>query len=335
MKFFQNKPFFFFIFIGLLLSSCFEEEDRIPLPPTNGEIETGQAAMTNNYEYQVFYDIASNTTVSSNPFPAWDLGFATADTAWHIVLNNALTMYAGNSFSTNFEEVTTAEGLEMNFDNSGGYTDSLAINQWLDTTGETPQPTNYVYVIDLGYDEAFVHRGFVKAVFGISGNSYTVRFAGLDGENEQTVTIAKDSQLNHVCFSFDSGVVPIEPPKDSWTLLFSSYQTMLYTDEGEAVPYLVRGVLLNPYHVAAGLCPVSDFYEITIADTSEVDFSSKQDCIGYEWKYYNFEEGIYTIVPGMYYIIRNNDNFYYRFRFIDFYNEANEKGYPAFEFSRL
>jgi len=57
--------------------------------------------------------------------------------------------------------------------------------------------------------------------------------------------------------------------------------------------------------------------------------------IGYEWKYYNFDAALYTIEPGLAYVIRDRDGFYYKLRFIDFYSEGGEKGYPKFEYVRL
>ena len=57
--------------------------------------------------------------------------------------------------------------------------------------------------------------------------------------------------------------------------------------------------------------------------------------IGYDWKYYNLDAALYTIEPGLAYVIRDRDGFYYKLRFIDFYSEAGEKGYPKFEYVRL
>lgn len=319
-----------------ILTSCFTEEGIIELLPTTGDVQIGQAAMTQTYKFQVFYDLKTNSSVKTNIFSDWDLGFMTSDTAWHIILNNAKTMYAGNSFNTNFEEVTSASGIEMFFDKSNGNTDSFAIAGWINLSGETPVSENYVYVINRGYNEDYSNAGYKKIIFETpENNKYKIKFADLNGENEQSFTIEKDTTVNYVCFSFDNGIVDIEPPKNDWTLLFTLYQTMLSTSTGELVSYTVKGALLNPHKVTANIDTLLNFSEITIEDTYNFEFKTDLDIIGYDWKYYNFEEGFYTIVTNQNYLIYNNDGYYYKLHFVDFYNDTNEKGYPTFEFGRL
>jgi hypothetical protein len=75
--------------------------------------------------------------------------------------------------------------------------------------------------------------------------------------------------------------------------------------------------------------------DITREHALELEFSSRADVIGYDWKYYNFDAGVYTVVPDMNYVIRDRDGFFYKLRFIDFNNDVGEKGYPKFEFVRL
>ncbi len=320
----------------ITLTSCFTEEGIIELPPTAGDVQIGQAIMTEYYIYQVFYDLKTNSTVKTNIFSDWDLGFMTSDTAWHIILNNAKTMYAGNSFNTNFEEVTSASGIEMLFDKSNGNTDSLATAGWINLSGETPVSENYVYVVNRGYNEDYSNAGYKKIIFETpENNKYKIKFADLNGQNEQSFTIEKDTTVNYVCFSFDNGIVDIEPPKNDWTLLFTLYQTMLSTSTGEFVPYTVKGALLNPHKIIANIDTLLNFSEITIEDTCNFEFKTDLDIIGYDWKYYNFEEGFYTIVPDRNYIIKNYDAYYYKLRFIDFYDENGVKGTVTFEVVRL
>lgn len=319
-----------------VFSSCFQEEELRTLPPTSGDLEVGIAEMTDDYRYQVYYDLATNTAAKSVLNTSWDLGFACSDTTWHIILNNAKAMLAGNSGKKNFGEVTSTANIKFTFDNSNGNPDSIAISEWLDVSGDEMLATGNVYVIDRGTDENFLNIGHKKVVFETSGdNTYKMRFANLDGSNEQVVSIEKDDDKNYVCFSFDNGIVDVEPPKTEWTLLFTSYQTVLYTDVGEAVPYLVRGALLNPYLTAAGMDSLLVFSEVSLADTVQFNLTTRRDVIGHEWKYYDFDDGIYMVEPDKNYIIRGQDSYYYKLRFISFYNNLNQKGYPAFEFRRM
>jgi hypothetical protein len=115
---------------------------------------------------------------------------------------------------------------------------------------------------------------------------------------------------------------------------FTRYATMLTTDDGEQYPYLVTGVLLNPYQVSVAL-DTSDFFAIELKDTANYTYTGKLDFIGYDWKFYNFDDGVYTIVPGLNYIIRNNDGYHYKLRFTDFYDEFGVKGTISFETAKL
>ena len=63
--------------------------------------------------------------------------------------------------------------------------------------------------------------------------------------------------------------------------------------------------------------------------------TNQSDVIGYDWKYYDFDDGVYTIEPDHNYVIRDRDGFIYKLRYIDFYSDLGEKGYPTFEFVRL
>lgn len=322
--------------ILITLSSCFKEDQIIELPPTAGELKEGTAALSSNYKYQVFYDLSTNTSVKSNLITDWDLGFSCSDTSWNIILNNSKIMYAGNSFNTNFEALIDTTGLEMLFDASSGNNDSLALKDWYHIDDILPISNNYIYVIDRGTDETYSSIGYKKIVFETPvGNSYQIRYADLDGQNEHTLIITKDSTVNYVCFSFENGIVDIEPPKTDWTLLFTQYHTVIFDDTGNPVPYVVRGVLQNPYSVKSALDTSMEFSDISISDVGNFEFSSRLDKIGYEWKEYNFDVGAYLVLPLKNYIIYNNDNYYYKLKFTDFYNSSGEKGYPTFLSARL
>jgi hypothetical protein len=244
-------------------------------------------------------------------------------------------MYAGNTFDTTFLMDITQSEPEMRFDKSDGNPDSTALGPWFQAGEDTVWSNRHVYLLDLGLNEQNKEVGKKKVQFDIQDNHYLMRCANTDGSGDTTIVIRKDQDMDQVFFSFNSGEVDLAPLPGSWSLLFSRYTTMLQTDLGEDYPYLVTGVLLNPNGVTAALDSIHEFAEISINDTLGLDLSTKADVIGYEWKYYDFDAGIYTIVPKYNYVIRDRDGFYYKLRFIDFYNDTGEKGFPKFEYIRL
>jgi hypothetical protein len=320
--------------MALLLASCFPEDERVQ-PHEPGDLQVGSVAIGPDYQLQSFYDLNTNSEVSKNSNMDWDLGFESAGNGYRIILNSSRFMYAGNTGEIVFEQVDSKDGIEMLFDHSSGHPDSMAIGEWYFEEEDTVYSKKEVYIIDLGMDEASMNMGFKKVQFDLQDGAYVIRYAELDGSNEGSLTIDRDAQKNFVCISFENGIVDIEPHRESWTMKVSRYTTMLQTNIGEDYPYIVFGVLLNPYKVVAALDTVHDFADIVLADTSEITFSQDLDAIGYEWKYYNFDAGVYTVVPEFSYIIRDRDGYYYKLRFVDFYNDTGDKGHPEFEFLAL
>ncbi len=324
-----------YLILLFALTSCFEEDEMVP-PHDPGDLTVGNVELSETYKYQVFYDFETNTGVKQNLISEWDLGFETADSGWHIILNTSKMMLAGNTGKTDFENVKSKGGIEMNFDPSHGNLDSTAIGNWYTFSEDKPVSLEYVYIIDRGTDENFDLVGEKKVTFNFQDeNTFVVRFANMNGSGEQTMVIPKDSTVNFVCFSFGNGVVDIEPDKNSWDLQFGKYSTLLFTDVGDPYPYVVTGVLLNPFKTLAARDSIHQFDEVGFEIAEMQNLVKQKDIIGYEWKDYDFDNEIYQVDPEKIYILKNRVGFYYKLRFIDFYNSTGEKGYPTFEFLRL
>jgi len=322
------------LLLSLMITSCFKEDVMVP-SHQQGNLEVGQASQGSNYERQVFYDLDRNVELRSNVISAWDLCIESIAAGGIIRLNSSKHMVAGNSYDTTFLQDLAKGDLDMRFDSSDGHPDSTAIGAWFIQGDESMRSHEYVYLVDRGRDEFNKKMGVKKVQFKTSGTDYLVRHANSDNTEELVSMISWNDDSGPVYYSFDSGIVDIAPQPAEWSLLFSKYTTMLQTNEGEDYPYLVTGVLLNPNGVTAALDTIHEFDDIELSDTIDLQLTMRTDVIGYEWKYYNFDEGVYTIVPGLHYLIRDRDGFYYKFRFIDFYNDTGEKGYPKFEYIRL
>ena len=324
-----------FIILAFALTSCFEEDVMVP-PHESGDLTIGSVELTETYKYQVFYDLETNSSVRQNLISEWDLGFETSDSGWHVILNTSKMMLAGNTGQVDFEAVKTRGKIEMNFDPSHGNLDSTAIGNWYSLPEGSPVSQKFVYIIDRGTDEDFNTVGEKKVTFDFENvKTYSMRFANLDGSSEHTLVIPKDTAVNFVCFSFEKGIVDIEPNKNSWDLQFGKYSTLLFTDVGDPYPYLVTGVLLNHYKTVAALDTTHMFEEVNFKIAEETDMVNQRDIIGYDWKEYDFDNSMYTILPDKLYILKDKKGFFYKLRFIDYYNSTGEQGYPTFEFLRL
>ena len=340
MRIFRLTIYFLSLFI---LSSCFKEDEKI-IPHDPGDVETVAIELTKDYRYQVYFDMSSGQVVSINLKKDWDLGFECTENGWHIILNTSNFMLAASTGHTDFDLPVDTTGFKWAFDVSTGDLDTTAIGNWVSflPPDSSKSYTHEVYVIDRGYDELGNLRGLRKVVFKeLDDSIYTFRYADLDGSNENTFTITKDPAVNFTGFSFDEGGKQLshEPPKYDWDLLFTQYTTLLYTDEGDPYPYLLTGVLSNPSSIRVAQDTLYDFATISIENAKNLLYSSALDEIGYDWKDVVGDVSTgnvnYVIVPGINYVLHDWQGHYFKLRFIGFYSNTGEKGYPTFEFQEL
>jgi hypothetical protein len=327
----------------LFLTSCFKEDEKV-LPHDPGDVKTVAIELTRDYRYQVYYDLGSGEVVSTNLKNQWDLGFECGVEGWHVILNTSNFMVAAETGLTDFSLPIDTAGYQWKFDVSSGNPDSTAIGNWVEFSSpdSVKAYSNEVYVIDRGYDELGNLRGLRKIVFEeVDDSTYRFRYANLDGTAENTFIIKKDPSVNYTFFSFEDGgkQLSLEPPKYDWDLIFTQYTTLLITDAGDPYPYLVTGVLSNPSAITIAQDTLYDFSLISLDMVDKLIYSGDQDEIGYDWKDIvgdvNTGNVSYVVIPGINYVIKDWQGFYYKLRFISFYNNNGDKGYPTFEYQRL
>ncbi|MEI6899375.1 MAG: HmuY family protein [Bacteroidota bacterium] len=322
---------------GVLLTSCFKKDDYV-VPHTIGNLVTDTISMTQNYRYQVYFDLFSGSSIKQNPRTNSDLGFECSSRGWKILPNTANYAKVADLGIVPFGQKQDTVSRKWLFDKSDGNPDSLSIGQWFAIVNNDTVSNGHVYAIDRGIDENGKKLGLCQAIFdSLKGGRYYFRFAGINGDQGYSAIIRKDTTINYKWFSFDQGgtLVENEPPKTSYDLLFSQYTTMLYTDKGEPYPYLVTGVLTNRYSTSVGLDSIHPFTDITLMEAKQAGLSTALDRIGYDWKFYSFETGGYTMRSGLSYIVLTSKGIYYKLRFIGFYNTKGEKGYPVIEYQAL
>lgn len=315
---------------GLLtgLYGCFEKEELI-IPIAINEIRIPFSL----YEYQVYYRMEDETIVSYNLYDEWDLGFECAADGFGVILNSSRYMHAGDAGSTDFASVTTNSADTMIYDDSSGDLTKSALAGWVDLTDPlNPVFTGKVFIIDRGYNEDGESFGYKKLVIEkLETGTYSIRYANLDGSDENVFQITKDGTKNFVQFSFEGGgnLNTQQPASLDWDICFTKYSTIILDDYGTPTPYIVRGALINGISgIEAAVDRESDFYSIDTLSIPEYLFSSVQDIIGYEWKDYIDEQ--YVIVDGISYVVKDKSDRYFKLRFTDYFDNG-QKGYPSFE----
>jgi hypothetical protein len=320
----------------LLLFSCLKEEEPIQ-PFDRGGVQFGGIDINNNADYskQIYYDMESNKVVRTVNRTSWDLGFESSPTGINIVTNTSCKMEVSKTGETDFNNVTNLGTMTLNYDwdDASGNRDLLAFRDWI----ITGIPTNEVFVVNRGEKPNLNTRGFKKIkIVSSNATEFVIEYANINGTDYHTKTITKNTNKNFTSFSFEEGgvIVEVEPDKNDWDIVFTQY-LITYYDFVPQINYSVNGILINNKQCKGVKVFDKKFIDISILDISNYTLTDSVNIIGFDWKFYDFVESTYAIVPGMNYIIQDTDGFYYKMRMIDFYSTSGIKGSPRFEFEKL
>ena len=305
-----------FIYIIILSFFSCEKEEIAISPHSPGNIQTNQIELGTDYRFQTFYDLGSNSIVSNNLKTEWDLAFESGINGYHIILNSSIYSSLAYVDAVSFYDTISTSNLTWTWDNPNGNLDSSAFGDYRNKNG--------FYVYDRGFDLSGNSRGYKKIL---------IDYSNLDNSEPYSFTVNKDNSVEFICFSFDSNSIKnIQPSSNDWDLLFTQY-THLYSDTTTPA-YLVTGVVLNSEVIVAEDNSFS-FEEINYSMIDQLNFTSNNDAIGFDWKEYNFDAGIYTVNSNLNYIIKDRQQRYFKLRFTDFYNSNGDKGCPTFEIQEL
>ena len=325
MKFLRT--FGFALASTALLSSCLKDELPVTAAEKGDAVEV-QLTMGAGYNEQLWFDIGTNSIVAQNSKTAWDLAFECGDAGWRVRVNTARFMRA-NKLNTN--DITLATdtngfGVQWEYDHSEGMVDSLAFGDW--------RNDDMVYVLDLGLDAEGTMLGIRRVrVLGSTSTGYTFEVAEMNGSNVQQFSVQKDPSRTYVHFSILNGQqVLIAPPRGAYDLVFTQYTYQFYDPY---LAYLVTGAVSGFSGCRVSEFFTNDFASVTLADTTANPFSRNEDVIGYDWKEYNFDTGIYAIYPDHVFIVQDVEGYFYKLHFTDWYNAAGQRGNPRFEVMNL
>jgi len=316
------------LLLALAFTSCRKDEKPIR-PFDRGDVITNAVEMGNNYKTHFFFSLSENRIVSAHLKADWDLAFESSSPGTRIRLNTGKMMTVYETQETAFANVTDTNGYmaHVHYDTPTGNLDSTAIGNWTSH--------QHVYIVDRGFDNNNNPLGFVKLkLLAADANGYTIRYANLDGLNEHTVTVPRNTANNFSFFSMTTNAVAtIEPGKDNYDLWFTQFMHLYHAP---FMPYNVTGILTNPDKVQAAQVYDKPFDQIVISDTLTHPFQSgKINVVGFEWKAYNLQTSMYTVDVNKCYLVRDRKGFIYKLHFIGFYDQSGVKGAPKFEFRKL
>lgn len=325
------KPINFILFL-IILAACNKSDVAIVLPKTEGNIKTGKVTLGNSYLNQVYYQLSTDS-FRSNDLLIWDIGFECAPEANYLIINGGKEVQVLNTELTNFDSIKTLPAkTDWLWDDPNGDQTHSAFGVWFEPS--THQSKKLVYIVDRGQMEANRYKKI--QLIGVDDQKYLLQYANLDGSELNVIEIWKNYDKNHVYLNLSQtpAVHDLEPSKLKWDILFTRYRHVYY-ELTPITPYSVTGVLLNPHNTQVFRDSTTGFEQINIQYALSLNFSAKSDLIGFDWKHYDFNTARYMVKPNLTYIIKSNNGFYYKLRFVDFYDTQGLKGTPQFEIQQL
>lgn len=303
-----------------LILFCFQ----LPLFGQLTSISTGSG-----YSKQSFYHLASGTETQINN-DAWDIAFSNTSSQDVGILVNESVSSTGNPLRLYLAPTSVWE--EPIIDLSV-FVDSVQLFNpdinWtigaFNTVKDSGNPLDFgwgsynpqtheivgsrIFVLqkrDLSYCKLQIQR--------LSGATYTIRYASLDGSNEIINTIDRNNAEVGplLLFSMASGDV-IETP-EHYDFIFMRYVAALDAG-GVIVEYPVTGILLAPETKGVKATSV-DPLDVNESDYKN-DYTNNLQVIGHDWKFFDFNLG-WVLDDSTAYFIQTKNKDKYKLVFLEF-----------------
>lgn len=303
-----------------------------------GQTAVDMPSVGASYSNFTYYNLADGA-ITSHDHNTWDIAFGVGSFDVGVFVNEAVILSFGTpaptvalylTSSTDFASVDTTGMTQLYNDEvswaGGAFNAPADVSNQLDQGWGMydPQTMNVngskIYVIKLrnnSYKKVMVE----SLISGV----YTLKYADLDGGNEETKNITKAdfSGKSLAYFSFESGsTVDLEPA--AWDLLFTRYATPLSTGPNTFVQYFVTGVLHNAgleVVQADGVDPMTANHEDYVSD-----YNDTLNIIGHDWKSF---QGSWSIISDRVYFVKTRDQKIWKIQFFDF--EGSSTGISTLE----
>ncbi|PKP52570.1 MAG: hypothetical protein CVT92_08425 [Bacteroidetes bacterium HGW-Bacteroidetes-1] len=282
-------------------------------------------AMGPVYANDVFYSLA-NGVVKTEVRNNWDIAFYTNRWSAGIVTNygTGVTLYTypfGDTTAWNTMDTTgMAEWQQMY--NSDTIWEEGAFNR---NASEHPDYGWGVYNMishDVVGDSLFILKladGSLKKVWiqrkNSVNNTFTFKYANINGTDEVSEILDVTPYQNSRMFIYYSltnqAVVDREPDIDTWDLMWSRYNAIVYDNSGNPSYYVVVGVTNNLEVAASKHHPVSPDFENWYSSPLE----EYKTPIGHEWKSFNMAEFAWVIPDSLVYFVKSRQGDIYKLTF--------------------
>jgi hypothetical protein len=279
----------------------------------------------------------------------WDLAFDTSSD-FKVLINGTTGAMAYETASSDIntvgeiqaEPLRTEGQLELTFTNMNSILYVDQVENPLSAPVIKPitanDTDNKVYILNRGSSATDV-RPWKKIRILRKDGKYVLQHADINATNFSSIEITKNPNLNLVYFSFETGMVTVEPEKNNWDFVWTAGTS------STPFPQAVNGTLAYyfqdlVYHNTYGGVSVVQVLESEIAfenftEQNLANLTLNADnrlSIGSSWRSGGGPNSAPSIRNDRYYILKDVKGNYYKVRFLALTKDG-ERGKPSFEYA--
>jgi hypothetical protein len=318
----------------LLSTGCLKEEAPVTLEPKNPNSSYKQFDCSPESNLATFFDMSTGAVYYAN------------NRDWHIALD---ARKEGHSIRTNLTEANyklyNTRDLDFYANYSGAMTESNLVMDSVSSLNQnnavcaTGPNTSNVFIYH--HEPDILGESEMKIQFqllNVSKDAYYLQYKDLldTAEVVHIIRVVKNQNFNfmYLCFTNGAKLVKIEPTKDKWDIVFTQYREMVkYTVDLKYYPYQVMGILINPHRTNIyELTKSKEFSEVNSDDCKLAVWTQKSNEVGFDWKEYSINNAIYTVDKSRTWLLNDQSQNFFKFRFINYYNNNGQSGYPTIEY---
>lgn len=310
-----NKFLFIGVIIGFLFTSC--EKDELPKPSYGNQSSVVRTLeMGEDYSSQVGFSLQNNDV------------FQIKSIDWDIYIYPDKQVRINTSRFMKVHKVTSETDFSNTYPDSVYLYDEYASNHFEFKIQPSVSPS--YYIIDLGRNIAGDVLYKVDCKMQLQGDQLIISY------REQGQTTWKESSIDLTSTSGTFFSFLKEGVLSNNLFVQSDFYCGGYITRFEEanLDYLVRGVLVNKTN-SIEIAEVSniDYDAVTLSDIVNFEFKQNIDQIGFDWKTYDIDAGIYITDQTKLYIVKYTNGLIYKLKFIDYHNEQGKKGYPVLSYA--
>jgi len=306
--------------------------ESIEITEPDMSLKTVDLSVGAGYSQDIYYSL-KNAIISTVDRTEWDIAFYTNPMSSSILTNdgNGIKLFVWPAGDKNNWETVDTVGMNLLTAMYNTYSDTSWQNGAFDKNnlghpdygwGQYDMTSHSVFgdsIHIIVFADGSAKKLFIEKRES-STNTFYIKFADINGENEQQASIEAGSHLdkNLIHFSItNNSVVVHEPASSDWDLMFTKYYD-------ESIPYIVTGVLSNNNVAVA---------EMHDTDTSANDYMSGTyskviNTIGSDWKDFDMATFAYVLTDNLVYFIQDTNGKYHKIVFTAF--EGSSSGNITF-----